>query len=460
MKSPVLPSRELLERYNRPGPRYTSYPPVPFWSTEFAEQEYRAVLAEVAATPEDTLSLYVHLPFCAERCAYCGCNATVTRHAHVVDRYLDRVERELALIAPLLGGKRKVVQMHWGGGTPNFLSAAQTRRLFGLLDGAFAIDRSAEIALEMDPRIGTYEQLVMLRELGFNRVSFGVQDIHPMVQTAIGRIQPIEQTESLYRWARDLGFASINLDLVYGLPFQTPEVFAATLRAITELRPDRVACFSYAHLPQSRPNQKRVDASGLPEPHVKAGLFHQALAAFAESGYSWIGMDHFALADDELAVAADERKLHRNFMGYTTRPTPHQLALGASAISDLGGTYVQNDAALGRYQRVIDDGRLPVVRGHRMSDDDRLRRLAITHLMCNLELPYNLGRAEFGTPVGETLADEIVRVQAFAEEGFVELLPDRLQVSELGRFFIRNLAMELDAYQKPGPARPLFSSTV
>jgi oxygen-independent coproporphyrinogen-3 oxidase len=460
MTSLTFTTPELLARFNKPGPRYTSYPPVPFWDATFGEAEYRRALATVAADPDATLSLYVHLPFCAERCAYCGCNATVTKHAHVVDAYLDRVEAELALVAPQLGGRRRVVQLHWGGGTPNFLTAAQTRRLFTLLDGAFAIDRGGEISVEMDPRIGTAEQLDLYRELGFNRLSFGVQDINAEVQVAIGRIQPFTQTAALYHAARDLGFTSINLDLVYGLPYQTPAAFADTLSAILALRPDRVACFSYAHLPQSRPNQKRVDAAGLPTAEVKGGLFQQALAAFVDAGYAWIGMDHFAVADDELTTAMQERRLHRNFMGYSTQPTPHMLALGVSAIGDLGGCYVQNDAGLGRYEKAIDAGRLPVVRGQRLSADDQLRRLAITHLMCNLELPYELGRAAFGTPVGAALAESIERIAAFAAEGFVDVLPDRIQVTELGRFFLRNLAMELDAYLPRTSGRPMFSTTI
>lgn len=445
----TFPEPELLARFNKPGPRYTSYPPVPFWDAAFGEAAYRAALANVAVDTKATLSLYVHLPFCAERCAYCGCNATVTKHAHVVDAYLDRVEAELAMVAPQLGGRRKVVQLHWGGGTPNFLSAAQTRRLFSMLEAAFALDRQGEISVEMDPRIGTREQLELYRELGFNRLSFGVQDINAEVQVAIGRIQPFSQTSGLYAAARALGFGSINLDLVYGLPYQTPAAFADTLSAILSLRPDRVACFSYAHLPQSRPNQKRVDAAGLPSAAVKGGLFQQALTAFDRAGYAWIGMDHFALADDELAIAAQERRLHRNFMGYTTRPTPHMLALGVSAIGDLGGCYVQNDAGLGRYEKAIDAGRLPVVRGLRMSADDQARRTAINHLMCNLELPFALAPA-----------DVLERIAAFAAEGFVDVLPDRLCVTDLGRFFLRNLAMELDAYLPQNTGRSLFSTTV
>ncbi len=444
---------EQIERYNRPGPRYTSYPTVPVWDHGFGEEDYRAALAATAASPADTLSVYVHLPFCAERCAYCGCNATVTRHGRVVDSYLDRVERELALVVPLLGGRRQVVQLHWGGGTPNFLDEAQARRLMGLLDAAFAIDRGGEVSLEMDPRIGTREQVALYRELGFNRVSLGVQDIDPQVQVAIGRVQPFSQTEGLYEACRELGFSSINLDLVYGLPYQDAAVFGRTLEAIIGLRPDRLACFSYAHLPNARANQKQVDARGLPEPYAKFGLFQQAIERLSEAGYDWVGLDHFALAADELAVAARERRLHRNFMGYTTRPAPHMVAFGVSSIGDLGGCYVQNDAGLGRYQKSLDAGRLPVVRGMRLSHDDQQRRAAITHLMCNLELPYTMA-------ADPALIDSFSRVAAYSDEGLVTFDGERILVTELGRYFVRNLCMELDAHLPKTAGRPLFSKTI
>lgn len=458
--SEVHVSPELLARYNKPGPRYTSYPTVPAWSGEFGADEYRAALAEVAERPADALSVYVHLPFCAERCAYCGCNATVTRRAEVVDAYLDRVERELALVTPLLGGRRQVLQLHLGGGTPNFLSAAQMTRLMRLLSGHFAIDGAGEISLEIDPRIGTIEQLAQIRSLGFNRISMGVQDIDPAVQAAIGRIQPFAQTEMLYRACRDLGFASVNMDLVYGLPLQTAVGFRTTLLAISELRPDRVACFSYAHVPWVKPNQKQIDLAALPAPDAKFGLFRMAIDALAAAGYDWVGMDHFALREDELALAARELRLHRNFMGYTTRPAPHMLAFGVSSIGDLAGRYVQNESHLGRYRKLVDAEQLPVVRGYKLSDDDRLRRAAITHLMCNLELPYELTRPAFGLGLADALGDDLERLEAYADEGLVDLLPGRLVVTPLGRFFVRNLAMELDAHLAKTAQRAIFSKTV
>jgi oxygen-independent coproporphyrinogen-3 oxidase len=451
---------ELLARYNKPGPRYTSYPTVPAWTETFGAEDYREALREVAARPDDALSVYVHLPFCAEHCAYCGCNATVTRRSEVVDVYLNRVERELSMVTPLLGGRRQVVQLHWGGGTPNFLNEAQMTRLVRLLSDHFAIDPAGEVSLEIDPRIGTVEQLAQIRALGFNRISLGVQDINPEVQSAIGRIQPFDQTEKLYQACRDLGFDSVNLDLVYGLPLQTMEGFRKTLLAISELRPDRLACFSYAHVPWVKPQQKAIDVSALPDTFTKFSMFRLAIDTLASAGYDWVGMDHFALREDELAVAAKELRLHRNFMGYTTRPALHMVAFGMSSISDLAGRFVQNESHLGRYQKMVDAGQLPVVRGYKLSDDDLLRREVITHLMCNLELPYELTRATFGVGLAEALGDDLERLEAYADEGFVELLPDRLVVTPLGRFFVRNLAMELDAHLAKTAQRQVFSKTV
>ncbi|MEI7770954.1 MAG: oxygen-independent coproporphyrinogen III oxidase [Chloroflexales bacterium] len=458
--SEVIITPELLARYNKPGPRYTSYPTVPAWTGTFGEADYREALGEVAARPTDALSVYVHLPFCAEHCAYCGCNATVTRRAEVVDVYLDRVEREMALVAPLLGERRQVVQMHWGGGTPNFLNEAQMTRLIGLLNTHFAIDPAGEISLEIDPRIGTVEQMAQIRALGFNRISMGVQDINPDVQVAIGRIQPFAQTEKLFRACRDLGFTGVNLDLVYGLPLQTVETFGETLRAISELRPDRIAYFSYAHVPWVKPKQKLIDVSKLPDTFTKFSLFRMAIDQLGGVGYDWVGMDHFALRDDDLAVAARELRLHRNFMGYTTRPALHMVGFGMSSIGDLAGRFVQNEPHLGRYQKMIDAGDLPVVKGYKLSDDDLLRRTVILHLMCNLELPYDLTRAQFGVDLRDALGDDLDHLEAYAEDGFVELLPDRVQVTPLGRFFVRLLAMELDAHLAKTAERTVFSKTV
>lgn len=450
----------LVEKYNKPGPRYTSYPPVPYWDKDFGEEGYRSALRDVAAATGDPLALYVHLPFCASRCHYCGCNATVTKRAIVVDAYLDRVEHELEIVVRELQARRKVVQLHWGGGTPNFLVTHQISRLFGYLAHVFELDPAAEVSIECDPRIGTPEQLEVLRNLGFNRISFGVQDIDPVVQQAIGRIQPLERTVDLIEAARALGFESVNLDLVYGLPAQTPDSFARTLEAVIGQAPDRIACFSYAHVPWMHANQKQIDVDLLPDPPAKFALFKQAVETLSMAGYTWIGLDHFARHDDELTVAQRERRLHRNFMGYTVMPGAHMLAFGNSAIGELANRFVQNDAKLGAYQRSLDAGRLPVVRGHHMSADDRLRKLAIQHLMCNLELPENLTYAEFGVGLEQALGPELAQLRGYIEEGFVAQEPGRLVVTDLGRYFLRVLCMELDAYRNVDSSGPRFSKTI
>ncbi len=453
-------TRELLARHDTAGPRYTSYPTVPVWSRDFGERDYLDALGELAGRPDDELSIYLHLPFCAKHCHYCGCNAVVTRDKEAVDAYLDRVEREVDRVVDVIGRARKVVQLHWGGGSPNFLEPPQVERALGLFHDRFDMAPAAEISLEIDPRIGSPEQARHLREAGFNRISLGIQDFEPDVQKAIGRRQSRDRTLSVYHGCKDAGFPGVNVDLVYGLPGQTRESFAGTLRDVIALEPDRVACFSYAHVPWMRPEQEKVDVSHLPAGYEKFALFQLAIDTFDAAGYDWIGIDHFARRDDELAVARRERRLHRNFMGYTTRPAPHMLAFGMSGIGEVCGRFVQSDADLAGWSEALDDGRLPVVRGHVLTDDDRLRRLAILNLMCNNELPWDLTMPEFGAPANELLADGLAAMKSFADEGFVIFAADRLAITDLGRHFARNVCMTLDAYLDRDSRQPLFSRTV
>jgi len=450
---------DLIERHARPVPRYTSYPTVPFWDTGFGEADYVDALDDVGEEPGRPLSVYVHLPFCGKRCYYCGCTAMVTHRPEVVDRYLDHLEREVEGVVDRIGIGRRVTQMHWGGGTPNFLTDRQTVRLFELLAGSFDLAPEAEISIEMDPRVATPSQPPLLRRLGFNRISMGVQDFDPRVQAAIGRIQPEEETVALLDGARAAGFESVNFDLVYGLPYQTHESFARTLDRVVELAPDRIATFSYAHLPEVRKIQRAVDASGLPAPRAKLGLFLDTVETLGTAGYQWIGFDHFARRDDELAVAARERRLLRNFMGYTTHAAPDQVAFGLSGIGCLAGRFVQNDPGLARYEQALDDCHFPVVRGHRLSRDDEVRSLVIQHLMCNLEIRDDLTRDPFGAPVSSLLNGELEALDPFVEEGFLAPRPGGWEVTDTGRFFIRNLAAALDPYLRGGRL-PTFSSAV
>ncbi len=452
-------SRELVARYDVAGPRYTSYPTVPAWTAPFGPADYQAALRDVAERPDEALSLYVHLPFCASRCHYCGCNALVTRRNEVADAYLDRLERELGMVLETLGRGREVVQMHWGGGTPNFLTCPQLERLARMLERAFAFAPDAERSIELDPRLVTPGQLPLLRQLGFTRVSLGVQDLDPAVQFAIGRVQSLGLVADVVGEVRRLDFESLNLDLIYGLPLQTPERFRLMLDTAQRLRPDRIAVFGYAHMPEHRHHQRQIQASDLPTGAARFDLFVAAVETFTEAGYQWIGLDHFATPSDAMAVAAREHRLHRNFMGYTVQPAPHLLALGMSAIGDLAGRLVQLDAKLGDYQKRIDAGELPVARGHHLSADDRRRRSAILHLICNLELPYDLPLDGGGTP-RTILAEELVRLARHARHGLVTLEPARIAVAPAGRFFLRNLCMELDAHLERARGNAVFSRTV
>ena len=448
----IEPAR--LARYDVPGPRYTSYPTVPAWRAPFGAAEYRQALQDLAGLAEDPVSVYVHLPFCGYRCHYCACTVTLATRADVVDRYLDHVERELELVTGIAGRKHPVLQLHLGGGTPNQLAVGQLERLVEMLEARFAFDRSAERSVEADPRLATRHGTEALRALGFRRISYGVQDFDPAVQAAIGRPQPEAVVREAVELARAAGFAGVNIDLIYGLPLQSPSRFARTLESALELAPDRVACYSYAHVPDARHNQRLIDAATLPSREQKFELFQMAVEAFVGAGFEWIGMDHFARPADDLAAAARERRLHRDFMGYTTRPAPHLLGFGMSAIGDVAGCFVQNVPRTGAYQRALEAGALPVERGHRLSDDDQRRRRAILNLMCSLELPHRL------VPLPEEDGHE--RLRPLVAEGLLAAHADRYEVTPLGRYLLRNIAMALDAYlprQRPG-ARPRFSRTV
>ncbi len=441
----------LLSRYDVPGPRYTSYPAVPDWTGAFDEAAWRGHLGTLSKS-DAPLALYLHLPFCASRCLYCGCNATVTTRSEIVDRYLNRLERELAILGEAIGARPRVAEMHWGGGTPNFLNGQQLDRLVEMLQVPFRIDARTECSIEADPRLVTQEQLVHLRQLGFSRISFGVQDLDPGVQEAIGRVQPTSMVRDVVHGARSAGFGGINVDLIYGLPFQTNSTFLETVRETIDLSPDRIACFGYAHVPWMRPHQRRMDESAMPAARERFALFRAAVERFQDAGYRWIGLDHFAKPEDPLALAADAGRLHRNFMGYTTRTGEHLLGVGVSAISEIDGWYVQNAPELGGWQRDIDEGRLSLARRHVLTEDDQARGRAVSHLMCNAELPFDLF-------VGDvpTLTD---RFEQFAEDGLVEFETDRVVVTPLGQFFLRNMCFALDAYRGAGDRAERFSRAV
>jgi oxygen-independent coproporphyrinogen-3 oxidase len=452
--------RELVEKYNRPGPRYTSYPTVPAWNQKFEDPDYREALTELGSRTDDELAIYLHVPFCAKHCHYCGCNMLVTRKKDAVEQYLGRVEKELEMVTSLIGTGRRVVQLHWGGGTPNYLKEKEVDQTLQLFRSAFTIAEDAEVSLEIDPRIASCRQVHHLHEVGFNRISLGVQDFDLRTQKAIGRNQSRKRTLEVYQGCRDAQFEDVNIDLVYGLPGQTHESFIGTLDEIIRMKPNRVACFSYAHVPWIRPEQNKVDTTIMLTGFEKFQLFQQAVEEFQDADYTWIGIDHFAQKKDDLSIALRQRVLHRNFMGYATKPAPHMLAFGMSGIGDVCDRFVQNDADLDRWAAAIDRGQFPVHKGHQLSEDDMLRRKVILNLMCNLELPWSLTEAEYGAPVNELLGDSLKSLPPLIEDGLVEQDQEGLRITACGRYFVRNVAMILDAYLGKSKGNPIFSKTV
>jgi oxygen-independent coproporphyrinogen-3 oxidase len=458
----VAVTAELLRRYDRPGPRYTSYPTAVEFHHGFTGASYRERLERVAATPERPLSMYVHLPFCEQRCTFCGCMVVITRKRGVAATYLRYLERELDLVASVLGRRRRVVQYHWGGGTPTYLTGTQMADLHHAMERHFDIDAGGEVAIEVDPRVTSLEQLQVLRRLGFNRLSMGVQDFTPEVQAAVNRIQPADLTRRLLDHARDLGFGSINVDLIYGLPLQTRASFATTVDTVVAMRPERVAVYSFALVPWIRAHQKALPMADLPGPDVKVELFAEAMQRFLAAGYRQIGMDHFALPDDELARASDAGRLHRNFMGYTTRPAADQIGLGVSAIGDVAGAFAQNVKPLAAYYAALEAGRFPIERGYALDDDDRLRRFVITELMCNFRVRHVEVGERFGVAFPSYFAREIEELEAGPiADGFVRLTPEALEVTGDGRLFVRNVAMHFDRHlRQKSAAAPVFSRTI
>ena len=454
-------TRDLLVRYDRPGPRYTSYPTVPAWSEAFSEKDYRDCLDRAAARTGEPLSLYVHIPFCERRCAFCGCNSIATEKKDVVVKYLDHLELELRMLADTLAATRPLKQIHWGGGTPTYLDTPQMRRLFEAIADVFEVAEDAEIAIETDPRVTTPEQIALLRELGFNRISMGVQDLDPEVQCAIGRNQTEEQTRTLVQLCRDAGFEGLNMDLVYGLPGQTLASWTKTIPRIIEMRPDRLAVYSCAYLPDKMHNQRKLDATIMPTGPEKYALFAEARRMLTEAGYRAIGMDHFALPHDELTRAMDERRLHRNFMGYTVVPSSDMVACGISAIGEVGGGYAQNEKKLSRYYQALEEGRFSTALGCLLSDDDEIRRWVIRTLMCNFFLDFSELQRRYGVEFGQYFADEQESLAEFRDEGFVDWDETGLKVLPLGQVFVRNIAMIFDAYLKGrGAQSARFSRTV
>ena len=453
-------SEEFLAKYNRPGPRYTSYPTAPVWDDKFHQADLEEFLhnAESAATP---LSLYMHLPFCESLCLFCACNVVIQKDKKAAIPYLESLKAEISHVGQFVSRQREVVQFHWGGGTPTYLSPVQLQDLFGHTRERFSFAPNAEIGIEVDPRVTTHEHLATLRTLGFNRLSMGIQDFTPEVQKTINRVQPFELTRDLIVEARRLGFDSVNVDLIYGLPYQTAASFAETIDKVLELNPDRIAMFSYAHVPWLRKQQGAFQGH-LPEGMEKFHIFKTGVRKFTDAGYLYIGMDHFARSGDELAIAQTNRTLHRNFQGYTTKAGADLYGMGVSAISSIGEAYAQNDRALATYQSAVAERGLATMRGYRLNYDDLLRREVITKLLCHTVVRKREIENTFQIRFDDYFHGELAELRAMRDDGLVLLSDDEMRVTPLGRIFIRNLAMPFDRYlhEQKMDSRPLFSKTL
>ena len=444
----------LVRRYDRPGPRYTSYPTSPQFSMDFDERALRQAVHESNGDPiPRLLSIYVHVPFCLSPCFYCGCNRIITRDRSQAETYLARLYREIAMTAGMFDRDREVVQLHFGGGTPNFLSPAQLRDVVDTLRRHFhfADRRDRDLSIELDPRTLSPSDVAELAMIGFNRASLGVQDFDPAVQAAVNRVQTVEETLAIIEACHRYGLRSVNVDLIYGLPKQTLDGFAKTLDTVIAARPDRLAVYGYAHLPEVFKPQRRIDAAGLPAPEVKLALLQLAIEKLTRAGYVYIGMDHFALPDDDLAMAQARGSLHRNFMGYTTHADSDLVGLGVSAISHIGASFSQNPRDLSSWQRAIDEGRLPVFRGMRLDDDDSLRADLIGQLMCQGEIPVSALERRYAIEFDDYFRDAMTRLQPLFDDNLVRRDDGRILATSRGRLLLRNIAMCFDRYlDRPG----------
>ncbi len=437
---------ELLRKYDRPGPRYTSYPTVPVWSNEIGPEQYVAALQATSVKRDLPLALYCHIPFCRKRCYYCGCNTVITNNPDRVNKYVADLALEIINTSEHLGERRNVSQLHLGGGTPTFVDCRGLEIVLKVIDDRFKFIAGAEKSIEVDPRVTTDEQLEFLASVGFNRISIGTQDFDPAVQEAIGRIQSYERVQHIIEKVRTMHFRGINIDLIYGLPRQSVESFKATLAKSISLRPDRVALYSFAYLPQNMANQMAIKSEELPMTEVKYQLFATAVEEFTKAGYRQIGMDHFALPDDELALAQQDGRLHRNFMGYTVQTAPEMIGFGMSAIGYVNDTFFQNYSKLDSYENAIREKRFAIYRGMNLTKDDLIRQYVISQLMCNFRLHYQAIEQMFAVKYDEYFRNEHQSLNIFLNDHLMTADESGLQITPIGRTFVRNIAMTFDAY--------------
>ena len=451
---------DFVNRHNRPGPRYTSYPTAPVWTDAYGPADFESAMQN-AETNRSPVSLYMHLPFCESLCLFCACNVIIRKDKSGTPAYLSILKKEIDHIAGRVSRDRQVAQFHWGGGTPTYLSPEQIEELFTYTRERFTFAPDAEIGIEVDPRVTSSKHLEVLRKMGFNRLSMGVQDFKEEVQKAIHRIQPYEVTRDLIANARQLGFDSINVDLIYGLPYQSAESFSHTVEQIVSLSPDRIAMFSYAHVPWLKKQQGSFVAH-LPEGMKKFDIFRNGLLKFLEAGYLYIGMDHFAKENDELAVSQRNRTLHRNFQGYTTKAGADLYGMGITAISGIQDTYAQNHRDIPSWEKAVNENGVATMRGYRLSQDDLIRREVISRLLCHTVIVKDEISKQFGIDFDEYFARELERLKMPQEDGLVILSDNEIRTAWLGRIFIRNLAMVFDPYleKQQLASKPLFSKTL
>ncbi len=453
---------ELIRRYDCSGPRYTSYPTAVEFHPQFEAEAYQRHI-DKSNGEGGPLSLYLHLPFCDTVCYYCACNKIVTKNRSRAAPYLARLHREIAMLGRLFDSRRRVEQLHWGGGTPTFISHRQMVELMGVTRQHFNLrsDDGGELSIEVDPREVQPETIGLLHELGFNRLSLGVQDFDPLVQRAVNRFQTEQETFGVMDAARRSGFRSISVDLIYGLPHQTVVRFARTLDRIIEALPDRLSVFNYAHLPERFKTQRQINAEAIPDAKIKLAILETCIDKLVGAGYQYIGMDHFAKPDDELAIAQKEKTLYRNFQGYSTKSGADLYAFGVSAISQFHNIYAQNTKAFKDYLNKIDKGDMAIAIGYRMNNDDIIRRHVIMRLMCDMEITKSEVEEAFGVNFEEYFASSMLKLKTFLEDGLLEIKKDKIAVKGVGRLVIRNIAMSFDAYiDKLMEEKPVFSRTV
>ncbi|KIA81020.1 oxygen-independent coproporphyrinogen III oxidase [Chromobacterium amazonense] len=453
--------RELIERLDGSGPRYTSYPTADRFTSNFSESDYLLRLKQrrIGANRKP-LSLYVHIPFCNTVCFYCACNKIITKDKSKADIYLDYLEKEIRLVAEQLGCREKVIQLHFGGGTPTFLSDAQLQRLMGMLSTHFEFMPDGEYSIEIDPRKVSRETMRKLAQYGFNRISVGVQDFEPAVQKAVNRVQSEEETRAVIDAGRAAGIQSVSLDLIYGLPLQTRESMLRTLETALALDPDRLALYNYAHLPTVFMPQRRIHEADLPPAGVKLDILQDAVKMLTNAGYVFIGMDHFAKPDDELAVALRQGRLQRNFQGYSTHADCDMLGFGVSSIGKIGACYTQNDKTLEGYYAALDQKKLPVVRGLTLDNDDVLRRTIIQGLMCRFSLSVEAIEEIYGINFAQYFTEEMPQIRVFQQQGLLSFDGDFLMVEPKGRFLIRNIAMIFDRHLRERQTHARYSKTI